>query len=169
MQLLQLVVFRSRERVGQIFVPGNFLFFWYPKLKPFTSVRPSVLLSFRWSRSTTENEGHRASKNSPWLPEKNLMFVRRPPPPAKQVPIFSDPIWPLLIHVADPPSGLVVFIVFAHVVRSYVRPQFSNQNKFQENNVRYWRDCGSGRVDHWWHLTSFFLCCCKKNSPIYVD
>ena len=25
-----------------------------------------------------------------------------------------------------------------------------------ENSNRYWRDCGSGRVDHWWHL-SFFL------------
>ena len=22
-----------------------------------------------------------------------------------------------------------------------------------ENNVRYWQDCGSNRVDHWWHLS----------------
>ena len=32
------------------------------------------------------------------------------------------------------------------------------KNKTTENNVRYWRDYGSGRVDHWWHLscTSYF-------------
>ena len=36
----------------------------------------------------------------------------------------------------------------------YVRPHFSKSSKTKqsENNVRYWRDCGSGRVDHWWHL-----------------
>ena len=38
-----------------------------------------------------------------------------------------------------------------------VRPHFSNLAK--QNNVRYRRDCGSGRVDHWWHLSccSFFF------------
>ena len=32
-----------------------------------------------------------------------------------------------------------------------VRPHFSKQNKTTENNGHYWRDCGSGRVDHRWH------------------
>ena len=31
----------------------------------------------------------------------------------------------------------------------YVRTHFSNLAKVnKENNVRYWRDCGFGRVDH---------------------
>ena len=37
----------------------------------------------------------------------------------------------------------------------YVRPSFQNlakQNKFQPC-FRYWLDCGSGRVDHWWHMS----------------
>ena len=37
---------------------------------------------------------------------------------------------------------------------SVVHPHFSNLEK--ENNVHYWRDCGSGRVDHWWHLSCSF-------------
>ena len=44
-----------------------------------------------------------------------------------------------LIHEADPQSRPVVIIVFAHVVRLYVRtsvhPHFSKQNKFQENTM----------------------------------
>ena len=45
----------------------------------------------------------------------------------------------------------VVIIVFAHVVRSYVRPStlFKTKQISSENNVHYWRDSGSGRVDHW--------------------
>ena len=37
----------------------------------------------------------------------------------------------------------------------FVRPHFSisSKTKQRENNVRCWRDCGSGRVDHWWHLS----------------
>ena len=31
------------------------------------------------------------------------------------------------------------------------------KNKTTGNNVRYWHDYGSGRVDHWWHL-SCLLC-----------
>ena len=56
----------------------------------------------------------------------------------------------LLIHEADPQSRPVVVIVFAHVVRSYVRPSpiFKTKQISNENNVHYWRDCGSGRVDH---------------------
>ena len=36
-----------------------------------------------------------------------------------------------LIHEADPQSRPVVIIMFAHVVRSSVRPHFLKQNKFQ--------------------------------------
>ena len=40
-----------------------------------------------------------------------------------------------------------------------VRPHCSKSGQIKqissENNVRYWRDCGSGRVDHWWHLSGF--------------
>ena len=59
----------------------------------------------------------------------------------------------ILIHETDPQSRPVVIIVFAHVVRSYVRPSplFITKQNSNKNNVRYWRDCGSGRVDHWWH------------------
>ena len=38
----------------------------------------------------------------------------------------------------------------------YVRTHFQIlQNKTTENNARYWRDHGSGRVDHRWHLSCF--------------
>ena len=40
-----------------------------------------------------------------------------------------------LIHSADPQSRPVVIIVFAHVVRSYVHPRFSKQNKFQAKTM----------------------------------
>ena len=132
--------------------------------------------------------------------------------------------WTPMIHSADPQSRPVVIIVFAHVVRSYVRPyktnfkllcnvllitqranksqmflltwltheakpqsrpvvitiftlwvwtsfrpsslfKISHSNNFlSENNVRYWRDCGSGRVDHWWHLSCiyYFTYCINK-------
>ena len=64
----------------------------------------------------------------------------------------------LLIDEANRP---VVIIVFAHVVLPYVRPHFSKYSKTKqisnENNVQYWQDCGSGRVDHWWHLSCFSL------------
>ena len=43
-------------------------------------------------------------------------------------------------------------------VRPYVSPCFSKQNKCQtKNNVHYWRDCGSGWVDHWWYLYCLVL------------
>ena len=67
----------------------------------------------------------------------------------------------LLIHSANPQSRPVRIIVFAHVVRASVPTFQILQNKTTENNVRYWRDCGSGRVDHWWHLSctlSFYVC-----------
>ena len=60
-----------------------------------------------------------------------------------------------LIHSADQRSRQVVIIVFARVVRPSVRPHFSKSSKTKqsENNVHCRRDCGSGRVDHWWHLS----------------
>ena len=37
-----------------------------------------------------------------------------------------------------------------------VRPRFSKSSKAKqissEDNAHYWRDCGYGRLDHWWHL-----------------
>ena len=55
-----------------------------------------------------------------------------------------------LIHSANPQSRLVVIIVFAHVVRSSVRPHssFKTKQTLSENKFGYSRDCGSGRVDH---------------------
>ena len=41
----------------------------------------------------------------------------------------------LLIHEADPQLRQVVIIVFAHIVRPFVRPHFSKQSK---SNVCYW-------------------------------
>ena len=52
----------------------------------------------------------------------------------------------LLIHSADPQSRPAVIIVFAHVVRP--SPLFKTKQISSRNKVRYWRDCGSGRVDH---------------------
>ena len=44
------------------------------------------------------------------------------------------------------PVGIIVF--------THVRTHFSNLEKqATRNNVRYWLDNGSGRVDHWWHLS----------------
>ena len=53
--------------------------------------------------------------------------------------------------------------LFLHM--SSVRPHFlkSSKTKQSENNARYWRDCGSGWVDHWWHLSSS---CCVSNFPM---
>ena len=54
-------------------------------------------------------------------------------------------------------------------VRTNVRPHFSKSSKTKqisgENSDRSWGDCGSGRVDHWWHLSclpSFF---CSSHMP----
>ena len=48
-------------------------------------------------------------------------------------------------------------------------PTFQNlakQNK--ENNDHYWRDCGSGRVDHWWHPCLVFLIFHRLSSWFYL-
>ena len=43
--------------------------------------------------------------------------------------------------------------------RPYVLPHFSksSKTKLSENNVLYWRDCESGRMDHWWNLSCLFF------------
>ena len=52
--------------------------------------------------------------------------------------------------------------------RSSVRPTFQKLTKQSENNVRYWRDCRSGRVDHWWHLSCDILVFLSiKSIPLY--
>ena len=57
----------------------------------------------------------------------------------------------LLIHKADAQSIHVLS------VRLTVRPHFSKSRHTTQisskNSDRYLRDCGSGRVDHWWHTS----------------
>ena len=50
-----------------------------------------------------------------------------------------------------------------------VRPHFSKTRKTSpsENSDRYWRDCGSGQVDHWWHAYLFSLFILKK--PLFYS
>ena len=54
------------------------------------------------------------------------------------------------IHVfssyIDPRGRPTVVTVFAHIVRQ--SPLFKTKQISIENNVCYWRDCRSGRVDH---------------------
>ena len=75
----------------------------------------------------------------------------------------------ILIYSADPQSWLVGIIVFAHVFRPSVRPSVrphcskSSKTKQSENNVLYWQDCGSGRVDHW-RQTWFFSFVSKQTA-----
>ena len=78
--------------------------------------------------------------------------------------------WPKQKHTTTLQWGLVgLFEVFWLVdplgrptitsICMAVRPHFSKSSQAKqmssEDNVHSWRDCGSGRVDHWWHLTSF--------------
>ena len=41
----------------------------------------------------------------------------------------------------------------------YISPQFLKSHITKqissENSDRYWQGCGSGRVDHWWHTSSY--------------
>ena len=47
-------------------------------------------------------------------------------------------------------------------------PLFKTKQISNKNNVRYWRDCGSGRVDHWWQLSCYiFLAACTMSH--YID
>ena len=53
----------------------------------------------------------------------------------------------LLIHSANPQFRMVVIIVFSHAVR----PSLFKSSKTKQLKIMvatYWRDCGSGRVDH---------------------
>ena len=54
-----------------------------------------------------------------------------------------------------------------HICCPSVCPHFSKSSKTKqtyssENNVHYWPDWGSCRVDHWWRLSCFSFC----SSPI---
>ena len=74
-----------------------------------------------------------------------------------------------LIHEADPQSRPVVIYIFVMSVRPSFRPSgrpavpphFSKSRKTKqfsrENNDRYWRNCGFGRVDHRWHICLMFF------------
>ena len=61
-----------------------------------------------------------------------------------------------LIHSADPLFRPVEINIIVHV---YVRPHFSKYRKTKqtslEHNDRYRWDCGSGRRDHWRHMSFF--------------
>ena len=52
----------------------------------------------------------------------------------------------LLIHSANPQSRPIGTIVSPHVVCQ--SPLLKSSVAKQKNNVRYWRGCGSGRMDH---------------------
>ena len=52
----------------------------------------------------------------------------------------------VLHEVIDPLGRPTVIIVFAHVIQSHFSK--SSKTKQGEYNVRNWRDCGPGRVDH---------------------
>ena len=46
----------------------------------------------------------------------------------------------------------------------YVRtsvPTFQTKQTSGENNYHYWWDCGSGREDHWWHMSCLLCCSCE--------
>ena len=69
-----------------------------------------------------------------------------------------------LIHSAAPQSWPVVIIIFTHVVHSSVsRPLIFKASKTKQisskNNINYWWDCGSGRVDHFFN-SIYFECTC---------
>ena len=50
------------------------------------------------------------------------------------------------------------FCTYRPFVRPSVRPHFFKTKQISsESNVRYWLDCGSGQVDHWWHLSCWRL------------
>ena len=56
------------------------------------------------------------------------------------------------------PRGRPAVTIFARVVCPFVLFKISqNKTIFKENSDHYWRDCESGRVDHWWQLSCKFL------------
>ena len=90
-----------------------------------------------------------------------------PHSPMKEVRCSNENVLMFLIHPADPETRLVMIIIFTHVC-----PYFSKLSKTKqlscENNVWHWRDCGSGRVDHWWQLSCsliFLNCNCSYHRP----
>ena len=49
--------------------------------------------------------------------------------------------------------------LYVHFSKSSKTRQISS-----ENNVHYWRDCGSSRVDHWFHLSCNLFVCILEGS-----
>ena len=73
---------------------------------------------------------------------------------------FSTPRLIETWNIFDPPGQPTVTADRDHCFRPCRPSVLTCQNPAKqnsENNVRYWRDCGSGRVDHWWHLSCFFF------------
>ena len=79
----------------------------------------------------------------------------------------------IMIHSADPQSQpdsdhyFHICHICPHVCTSVATFQnLAKQNNFQVkiNCDRYYRDCGSGRGDHWWHLSDFPYLSSYKNS-----
>ena len=142
------------------------------------NITPYYILHIKYGTRTTRNldicayflgqtvGNHQEKKNEkPRGLEAPTKTARRPKG-KKKIWFFTNlhyvSKWYLLIHSDAPQARSVVIIVFTHLVRPSVRPyicpHFSKSSKTKqissENNVYYWRDCGSGRVDHWWHLSS---------------
>ena len=69
----------------------------------------------------------------------------------KHVFIFSRP-YQLVIHETDPQSRPVVITPSLLKILQY-KTKFTRKTmkSLSENSDRYWRECRSGRVDHWWH------------------
>ena len=61
---------------------------------------------------------------------------------------------------ADPQSRPVVITVFTQccLSRDYFSKYHKTKHFSSENRDRYWRDWGSGRVDHWLHLSYKTTC-----------
>ena len=78
--------------------------------------------------------------------------------------IYHRAWWAIIFAIlVDPLGQPKITAGRVHCFRTYcpsVRPSplFKSRKTEQHNyNVRYWRDYGSGWVDHWWHLSCFLL------------
>ena len=114
-------------------------------------------MTFSLSENQEGKENKIGKLRSLWRFSRECLFFNSA---SRTVVSFFQPGY-FLIHSTDPRSRPVVIIVCAHVVRPYVRPHFLKSSKTKqissENNVHYWRDCGSGRVDQWWHFSFLLL------------
>ena len=58
-----------------------------------------------------------------------------------------------LIHEAHPTVTAGSDHLIWHMLSVRTSTLSKTKQISSEANVRCWRDCGSGRVDHWWHLS----------------